>query len=98
MSDAAPEIAWLSRDWAVTNNPDDQVATFDRWGDDDVSYTRTDLHLAALAARDKRIAELEAGLRDGVELIEGNLVGPEWKRACHAFVRKSRALLNGGKA
>ena len=35
---------------------------------------------------------LEA-LSEGVDLIEGDLTGTDWKKACRAFVSKSRAAI-----
>jgi hypothetical protein len=75
---------------------------------DDPCYLRADLHTAALAARDARIAALEAGLRqlaDGREPMVHDLhrdrcvhrrsPDEECLWCARAF---ARALLDGGKA
>jgi hypothetical protein len=53
-------------------------------------YRRADLSRPEDA---ERIAELEAALHDGMELIRGESVGADWKRGCAAFLKQGRAAL-----
>ena len=72
-----------------------------------IAYTRTDLHIAALAARDARIAALEAGLRPFAERAErydppsGDDEDVDWSASAPRIklkhLRAARALLDGGK-
>jgi len=56
-------------------------------------FNRLAAEAEGLAA--ERDAMREA-LEEGAELIKGDLVGAEWKRACRQFVRRARAALTGG--
>lgn len=47
----------------------------------------------ALDAQAERIKALEGALRGGADLIDGDLVGPEWRAACRKFTTEARALL-----
>lgn len=48
----------------------------------------------SLSSHEARIAELLEVLREAVDLIEGDLTGTEWKKACAAFAAAARAALH----
>ena len=72
MNDAAPERIWLqdAGDYAGARDHGEVTWCQGPIDPDDTEYLRADLHLAALAARDARIAALEAGLRDAAEALD----------------------------
>lgn len=47
----------------------------------------------ALATKDAEIARLREALEQGVNLIDGPLVGSDWKRECRSFLSIARAAL-----
>jgi hypothetical protein len=47
------------------------------------------------AERDAARADAELArnmMREGINLIAGDLVGAEWKIACHSFVKRAKAV------
>ena len=46
-----------------------------------------------LKAAEAKLKEAVEVVKDGEQLISGELVGSPWKRACHSFTRRARALL-----
>lgn len=71
--------AILGDDWMIgrPNGKPDEVAV----------CSKRDAHLIAAAP------ELYALVAKAESLISGDLVGPEWKQACHEFVAEARAAL-----
>ncbi len=79
----------------MTINKDlrDFAAIVRDYGDSD-SYSDMAIRAAdALDAQEARIKALEGALRGGADLIDGDLVGPEWRAACRKFTTEARALL-----
>lgn len=54
---------------------------------------KNEFNLRAATYRGEQIEELRKVLREGVDVIEGDLTGPEWKKACREFCNNARALL-----
>jgi hypothetical protein len=107
MLDGAPVRIWLNDDGNYDHARDAVEGVTWCWhpiDDDDTEYLRADMHTAALAARDARIAALEAGLRKASTALDwtsnqmkGKCSGSTVSLTANA-ASAARALLDGGKA
>jgi len=87
----APERIWM--DWPGVDRGEPIYDTPPKRGDQpgQTEYIRADL----VPAMADRIEALEAALRFGVALIEGDSFGHEWKKGQADFRRMARAALEG---
>ncbi len=52
---------------------------------------------AEIATKDDTIARLREALDQGEKLIDGPLVGVDWKRECRSFLKAARAALESSQ-